>query len=178
MSYNVWEEITCIFLKFNIATIGVWEWIINFVPHLNCYLITYTRSVKEVPGHQKPWYRSHYNDGIMGAMASQITSLTIVYSTVSGADQRKHQSTSLFQYFLWSNFLYDNVRVLDFSGSCGCIAHEKSLVSPKEVVYNFLFLSLGALFREWRQKWPREETFHEGWLTFDRFFVRTFAWKM
>ena len=32
----------------------------------------------------------------MGAIASQITSLTIVYSTVySGADQRKHQSTSL-----------------------------------------------------------------------------------
>ena len=30
----------------------------------------------------------------MGAMASQITSLTIVYSTVySGADQRKHQSS-------------------------------------------------------------------------------------
>ena len=29
----------------------------------------------------------------MGAMALQITSLTIVYSTVnSGADQRKHQS--------------------------------------------------------------------------------------
>ena len=36
---------------------------------------------------------SHYNDVIMGAMASQITSLTIVYSTVySGADQRKHQN--------------------------------------------------------------------------------------
>ena len=34
----------------------------------------------------------HYNDVIMGAMASQITSLTIVYSTVySGVDQRKHQ---------------------------------------------------------------------------------------
>ena len=32
----------------------------------------------------------------MGAMASQITSLTIVYSTVySGADQRKHQSSGL-----------------------------------------------------------------------------------
>ena len=31
----------------------------------------------------------------MGAMASQITSLTIVYSTVySGADQRKHQSSA------------------------------------------------------------------------------------
>ena len=34
----------------------------------------------------------HYDDVIMGAMASQITSLTIVYSTVySDADQRKHQ---------------------------------------------------------------------------------------
>ena len=31
----------------------------------------------------------------MGAMASQITSLTIVYSTgYSGADQRKHQSSA------------------------------------------------------------------------------------
>ena len=36
----------------------------------------------------------HYNDDKMGAMASQITSLTIVYSIVySGADQRKHQSS-------------------------------------------------------------------------------------
>ena len=35
----------------------------------------------------------HYGDVIMGAIPSQITSLTIVYSTVySGADQRKHQS--------------------------------------------------------------------------------------
>ena len=46
----------------------------------------------------------HYSDIIMGAMASQITSLTVVFSTVitsitivysivnSGADQRKHQS--------------------------------------------------------------------------------------
>ena len=37
----------------------------------------------------------HYNDVTMGAMASQITSLTIVYSTVySGADQRQHQSSA------------------------------------------------------------------------------------
>ena len=37
----------------------------------------------------------HYDDVIMGAMASQITSLTIVYSTVySGADQSKHQSSA------------------------------------------------------------------------------------
>ena len=37
----------------------------------------------------------HYNDVIMSAMASQITSLTMVYSTVySGTDQRKHQSSA------------------------------------------------------------------------------------
>ena len=37
----------------------------------------------------------HYNDVIMGAIASQITTLTVVYSTVySGADQRKHQSSA------------------------------------------------------------------------------------
>ena len=41
------------------------------------------------------WCISHYCDVIMGANASQITSLTIVYSTVySGADQTKHQSSA------------------------------------------------------------------------------------
>ena len=39
--------------------------------------------------------RDNYGDVIMGAMASQIISLTIVYSTVhSSADQRKHQSST------------------------------------------------------------------------------------
>ena len=38
----------------------------------------------------------HYSAVLMGAMASQITSLTIVCSTVySGADQRKHQSSAV-----------------------------------------------------------------------------------
>ena len=37
----------------------------------------------------------HFNDVIMDTMASEITSLTIVYSTFySGTDQRKHQSSS------------------------------------------------------------------------------------
>ena len=37
----------------------------------------------------------HYSDVIMRAMASQITGVLIVYSTVcSGADQRKHQSST------------------------------------------------------------------------------------
>ena len=42
-----------------------------------------------------------YNDVIMSAVASQITSLTIVYSVVySGADQRKHQSSASLA-FVW-----------------------------------------------------------------------------
>ena len=37
----------------------------------------------------------HYNDVMMGDIASQITSLAIVYSTVySGTGQRKHQSSA------------------------------------------------------------------------------------
>ena len=41
------------------------------------------------------FFDPHYCDVIMGAVASQITSLTIVYSTVySDADQRKHQSSA------------------------------------------------------------------------------------
>ena len=43
------------------------------------------------------WYleEHHCSDVIMGAMASQITSPTIVYATLySGADQRKHRSSA------------------------------------------------------------------------------------
>ena len=43
----------------------------------------------------------HYNDITMGKIASQITSLTIVYSSVySGADERKHQSFASLA-FVW-----------------------------------------------------------------------------
>ena len=38
---------------------------------------------------------THYSDVIMGAMRSQITGVSIIYSTVgSGADQRKHQRSA------------------------------------------------------------------------------------
>ena len=41
------------------------------------------------------YFGEHYGEVVMGTVASQITSLTIVYSTVySGADQRKHQSSA------------------------------------------------------------------------------------
>ena len=46
-------------------------------------------------------YLQYYSDVTMGTMASQITSLTIVYWTVySGADQRKHQSCASLA-FVW-----------------------------------------------------------------------------
>ena len=42
-----------------------------------------------------PIFTQHYGDVIMGAIASQITSLTVFYSTVYlDADQRKHQSSA------------------------------------------------------------------------------------
>ena len=44
---------------------------------------------------------NHYIDVIMTTMASQITSLTVVYSTIySDADQRKHQSSASLA-FVW-----------------------------------------------------------------------------
>ena len=43
----------------------------------------------------------HYNDVIMSVMASQITSLTIVYSAVhSGTDQRKQQSSASLAFVM------------------------------------------------------------------------------
>ena len=60
---------------------------------------------------------NQYSDVIMGAMASQITSLTIVYSTVySGVDQRKHQSPASLA-FVWGihrsqMFSFDDVIVV------------------------------------------------------------------
>ena len=43
----------------------------------------------------------HYNDVTMSAMASQITRLTIVYSTVySGANQRKHKISASLDFFV------------------------------------------------------------------------------
>ena len=48
---------------------------------------------------QKLHQLTHYGDVVMGAIASQITSLTIVYSTVySDADQRKHQSSASLSF--------------------------------------------------------------------------------
>ena len=60
-------------------------------------------SIAKCDAHGQWFARTHYDDAIMGAIASQITSLTIVYSTVySGADQNKHQSSASLA-FVWGN---------------------------------------------------------------------------
>ena len=63
--------------------------------------VTWLRVLEYGAYHFMDRYVYHYDDVIMGAIASQITSLTIVYSTVySGADQRKHQSSASLA-FVW-----------------------------------------------------------------------------
>ena len=64
------------------------------------YLLVLTTLHRNWGFHFKTFvWSAHYSDVIMGAMASQITSLTITYSTVySGTDQRKHQSSATLAF--------------------------------------------------------------------------------
>ena len=75
----------------------------NKLQRLDCIAGYLNSSPKIVAGRHFPFYSytnfeliwlSHYGDVIMGAIASQITSFTIVFWTVySDADQRKYQSS-------------------------------------------------------------------------------------
>ena len=87
------------------------------------------------------WGSSHYDDVTMSLLASQITSLTIVYSAVySDADHRKHQSSASLA-FVWvihrgpvnsphkrpvtrKMSPFDDVIMLDVHrGTAGCVVH-------------------------------------------------------
>ena len=39
--YDVWVKITYSFPKFNGATVEVWEWLSNFIPHFTWHVVTY-----------------------------------------------------------------------------------------------------------------------------------------
>ena len=57
----------------------------------------------------------HYDDVIMGVMASQITSLTTVYSTVySGTDQRKHKSNAESASIWWRHHVEEAMALFLF----------------------------------------------------------------
>ena len=82
-----------------------YSWFLNVVPYyFRAILMTRWRSLTG-RWTQHPRIRQvdvcHYSDVIIGAMATQITSLTIVYPTVySDTDQRKHQSSAWLD-FAW-----------------------------------------------------------------------------
>ena len=80
---------------------GVNWFIYPHYPHGGCWWPGVWPSSGYVPASW--WLRPlHYNDVIMSAMASQITSFTIVYSTVySGADQWKHESSASLAFVRW-----------------------------------------------------------------------------
>ena len=68
-------------------------WVVSEQATSNCLNQRWSSSMADTCVIGPQWV--HHNDFIMGTMASQITSLPIVYSTVySGADQRKHKSSA------------------------------------------------------------------------------------
>ena len=89
---NRWELSTAYWILLFFVSNKLVELSINCTSGLS---LIYPRS----RGFLRP--NQHYTDVIMGAMASQFASITIVYSTVySGADQRKHQSSASLA-FVW-----------------------------------------------------------------------------
>ena len=79
-------EYRCVYIKRNYCAFVI---VTNDNQHPTLYI--YIGSV----------WKSHYGDVVMGAIATQITSLTVVYSTVySDADQGKHQSSASLA-FVW-----------------------------------------------------------------------------
>ena len=90
-----WEKISVIFELKYIYKKRKFVWKCRLLRwFLDVPIVSQWRYMHGVSDHTQPDFSStyHCSDDIMGAMVSQITSLTIVYSTVySGADQRKHQ---------------------------------------------------------------------------------------
>ena len=84
--------INCCYLNHDIVFMIIKHFYLLSCSCSNCNIILSYWDTLMITGGLKP---AHYNDIIMGTIASQITSLMIVYSTVySDADQRKHQSSA------------------------------------------------------------------------------------
>ena len=110
---------------------------------------------------------AHYTDVIMGAMASQLTSLTIVYSTVN-ANQRKNQSSASLA-FVWGihrwpvnsphkgpvtqkMFPFDDV-IMTLRQSTGTVTIAKLNMSSK-----LSFSKICSLVRWFYLKWPMKHS--------------------
>ena len=75
------------------------QWIMHAFPTLLWFS---TDQIYSNLWHLLHWYQSnHYSDIIMSVMASEITSVSVVYSTIClGPDHRKHQSSASLA-FVW-----------------------------------------------------------------------------
>ena len=47
--YEVWDEITYLFLNFNGAVNKVWEWLSDFIPHFPGHVIIYPCGIRFIP---------------------------------------------------------------------------------------------------------------------------------
>ena len=103
---------------------------------------------------------THYNDVIMSTIASQITSLTIVYSTVySGADQRKHQSSASLAFVRGIhrgpvNSLHKGPvtpKMFPFDDVIMCSPHLEVNIKPKNyVMYQEIYNCICQNTKKWR----------------------------
>ena len=108
-SYRLWHKHLIIIISLCDECVDVMKWCplfyislisktissILFIQVLQAAVYSQQQQVCDLLTCGCPSLSVHYNDVIMGAIASQITSLTIVYSIVySDADQRKHQSSA------------------------------------------------------------------------------------
>ena len=108
-------------------------------------LISYNRSSWIIPNVRESWEVvhwkcEHYIDVIMTTMASQITSLTIVYSIAySDADQRKHQSSNNSPGYLliYPPQIATIMKPISFSSKYSYVSHTKSLGESRE--WNMVF---------------------------------------
>ena len=90
-------------------------------------------------------WNEHYDDVIMSTMASQITSLTVVYSTIySDADQRKHQ-TPVSLAFVWG--IHRDRRIPRTKGQL------------RGKCFHLMTSSWGDQFTQWLNKWG-DSVFH------------------
>ena len=104
-------ESRCVVKHWPTSLVCTWvtrsEWVDFEIINLNIYVWALVRLITSVTESvwfffllihfllDQVWPQTHYTDVIMGAIVSQITSLTIVYSTVcSDADQRKRHSSA------------------------------------------------------------------------------------
>ena len=109
----------------------------------------------------------HYNDAIMGTIASQITSLTSVYSTVySDADQRKHKSSATLAFLrgihrgpvnIWTvtrkMFPFDDVIMCITSRTLASYIPAASLLE-NENMWKLFYKSVNEVSKQYiREKW-------------------------